>query len=205
MSEQIDSSAMGACLDVPHGARTRSRSSLCAELIVRALASQQTPSVGSLPSLMRGAQGKPYFECSPSFHFSISHSKNMIVVGIAEAELGVDIELMRPVSEKLINRCLSKNEIAHLSEEPAVRTRDFLRLWTQKEAYLKYCGCGITRNLAGVDLTRPEFAAHVHSFDMGAAHVSIYCEAVAPENFTLIELCDADISAMANSVSKKPC
>ncbi|MDD7735878.1 MAG: 4'-phosphopantetheinyl transferase superfamily protein [Bacilli bacterium] len=85
-----------------------------------------------------------------SYHFNISHSKDYILIGISDEEIGVDIESKnKTLSGNLIKKTLS------LNEKRVVNTNiDFLRCWVKKEAYLKYLGTGIDRRLNFVDSTK---------------------------------------------------
>lgn len=95
--------------------------------------------------------GKPFIEGCPAF--SLSHSKTAIAVAVAssvaEGEIGIDIECIdRRLDDGLIRRTMNDEEqhrIA-LSDDKA---RAFIRLWTQKESYLKYVGTGIIDDLTG--------------------------------------------------------
>ena len=98
----------------------------------------------------KGTHGKPYIKGGGA-QFSVSHTKGAVCVAISdsETEIGVDIERKdRRVSEKLKERTLSKNELAKLNSD-----EDFLRMWVQKEAFLKRTGIGLTTVIRGVDTT----------------------------------------------------
>ena len=75
-------------------------------------------------------KGKPYFVNS-SIEFSISHSNNLILIGIGKRELGVDIEYCkdRDNYEKLIRK---------IDDNITTFDKDTLySLWTKKEARYK--------------------------------------------------------------------
>lgn len=98
----------------------------------------------------KGSHGKPYIKGGGA-QFSVSHTKGAVCVAISdnEKEIGVDIERRdRRISEKLKERTLSKNELAQLDSN-----EDFLRMWVQKEAFLKRTGIGLTTMISGVDTT----------------------------------------------------
>ena len=79
--------------------------------------------------------GKPYTEKAP---VSISHSGEFVLVGINKKEIGVDIEIIKPFDSRLIKRYFSKNEEDYLK-----CYKDFFKVWTVKEAYLKLTGEGL--------------------------------------------------------------
>ena len=75
-------------------------------------------------------KGKPKFKNS-DIYFNISHSHNLISIGIGKKELGIDIEycIDRSNFEKLIGR---------IDKEVTVYTKEmFYDLWTKKEARYK--------------------------------------------------------------------
>ncbi len=85
-----------------------------------------------------GEHNKPYLEQGP--FFSISHSRRYSVLAVSENEIGIDIEMHEGPNEKLCKRCFTEEEqkFVGLSEE------NFLRLWTAKEAVLKFLGTGFS-------------------------------------------------------------
>lgn len=48
------------------------------------------------PNFRKTSSGKPYIKCVKNFHFSISHSNNLIIFAIDSQEIGVDIEKNYP-------------------------------------------------------------------------------------------------------------
>ena len=80
--------------------------------------------------------------CSPS-RISISHSGGYAAAAASWYPVGIDIQQHRPVSETLIRRVCSRNELNWLNSEPELLLPRFFRLWTMKEAYGKMYGVGI--------------------------------------------------------------
>lgn len=107
-----------------------------------------------------GAHGKPYLKNSDWF-FSLSHTAGAIAAAFSEnGEIGVDIESKtRRVNEKMFPRVLSDEE-----REKVHNSEDFLRLWVQKEAFLKRLGIGITRDLRTIS---PENLPDTTAIDCG--------------------------------------
>ena len=108
-----------------------------------------------------GGHGKPQLaktalETPP--HFNLSHSGDLVVLAIAETDVGADVESIRPVpnAEKLAHRFFSPAErLAVYALDGGARDRAFLRIWTQKEAYLKATGLGVGMPLRVVE-TEPD-------------------------------------------------
>ena len=97
---------------------------------------------------VEGEHGKPSLNLDSPLHFNMSHAKGWALIGIsAEAAIGVDIELPRPMADwsALAQRCLSAAEWVDLMAlPPGQQLRAFLQCWTRKEACLKALGSGLT-------------------------------------------------------------
>ena len=76
----------------------------------------------SKPEFGYTAQGKPFLLARPDIHFSISHSKNAILVAISDAPIGVDIEAFRSPSAALIARTMNATEQAAIATAATAAT-----------------------------------------------------------------------------------
>ncbi|MBU1212438.1 MAG: 4'-phosphopantetheinyl transferase superfamily protein [Alphaproteobacteria bacterium] len=99
------------------------------------------------------AHGKPALRTAAGsrepVHFNLTHSGDVAAVALCRsAEVGIDIERIRPVREGLARRYFAAEEVAGLDAlEVAQRLPAFFRCWTRKEAFLKATGEGIRRGL----------------------------------------------------------
>lgn len=77
-----------------------------------------------------------------SLRFSLSHAKDKTLIAIAkEKRVGVDIEMIRPVKDmqRLVAYACSEDEHSWFTRLPAHLVPEaFFRLWTRKEAVVKY-------------------------------------------------------------------
>lgn len=85
-----------------------------------------------LPRLAYSRYGKPYFPEHEDVHFNISHTRGAVLVGIHDKPIGVDIERIRPVSERTMKR------IADVITE-----KEFFESWTRRESRGKWSGTGV--------------------------------------------------------------
>lgn len=92
--------------------------------------------------------GKPYLPAYPGFHFSLSHSGNLVVCAISSVPVGVDLELPRTLRSGIAARWFSPEEQALLTDIPSA----FFDLWMAKEAVLKEIGCGLSGGLQTVSI-----------------------------------------------------
>lgn len=99
--------------------------------------------------------GKPYFPNKRDLFFNVSHSKEEVLVCVSDKNIGCDIELIDEDYEKALKRAygiskrfFSEDENSYLmSLEEEIRVKEFYRIWTMKEAYLKAIGTGLRREL----------------------------------------------------------
>ena len=113
------------------------------EMLTELLAS--TPyTLHPTPSFLYNEHGAPYLAVGP--YFSISHCKQGIAVAVSETPIGIDIETIRPLNEGLVRKTMNDVEQTHIFSSSHPET-EFIRLWTQKEAYVKMQGTGIISEL----------------------------------------------------------
>ncbi|MGD0012875.1 MAG: 4'-phosphopantetheinyl transferase superfamily protein [Bryobacteraceae bacterium] len=89
--------------------------------------------------------GKPYLAGTP-VHFNLAHSGVLALYAVARAEVGVDLEQVRPGVDVMgiARRFLPEPECLELRAlEGEEQRQAFFRLWTRREAYLKARGIGI--------------------------------------------------------------
>jgi 4'-phosphopantetheinyl transferase len=102
-----------------------------------------------------GAQGKPTVEVS-QLQFNLSHSHDRAVYGIsANYPVGIDIEYIHPLpAADLVDRFFSPAEQAIFHNLPIdIQQAAFFHAWTQKEAYLKACGTGLSTPLDKIEVS----------------------------------------------------
>jgi 4'-phosphopantetheinyl transferase len=102
------------------------------------------------------SHGRPVVAAAVPVSFNVSHSGPLGLIAVLEgdARIGVDLEVVRrrPRLDALAERVLDADAHAawlRLPDQDA-RLRAFLEAWTEKEAYLKARGVGITTSLRAV-------------------------------------------------------
>lgn len=104
-----------------------------------------------------GRYGKPRLRsdagAAPSFNSS--HSGRWVLHAIADVEVGVDVERIRPEFARLDDFLwiLSPEEraVASAAAEP-MRASAFATIWVRKEAYVKALGEGLSRSLPDIGI-----------------------------------------------------
>lgn len=100
------------------------------------------------------AWGKPYL-ASGALEFSLSHAGFYAACAVGKGALGVDVEAPR-FSMTLAEHCFHSEELSYLKLLCRTERPDaWLRIWTAKEAYIKYLGRGLSVPLSSfrVELT----------------------------------------------------
>ena len=96
--------------------------------------------------------GKPDFK-DKKYHFNISHSKDIVVIAVSNEEVGVDIQKLSTYDDiqldKLTKRVYNDNDYNFYNTDDNVT---FTQIWTIKEAYLKYLGIGLIKNLHDITI-----------------------------------------------------
>ena len=103
---------------------------------------------GRTVRIAEGPYGKPYLQDFPGLHFSLSHSGKWVMCALSDAPVGCDVEQIARGTEKLAGRFFHPAEQAALAaagpENGEARRREFTRIWTRKESYVKATGTGIS-------------------------------------------------------------
>lgn len=78
--------------------------------------------------------GKPFIINEK--HFSISHTKNALVLAISNNNVGIDMEEIKEHKINLIKKVCNEIEIAEI-EKSKNKIEKFLEIWTKKESTVK--------------------------------------------------------------------
>ena len=125
---------------------------------------------GAGGTLVYDENGRPFFE-ERTCDFSITHTQNHVFCALTDGEdssarVGIDAEdLDRPDLsnlDEMAARWFSQNEQKIFFESPTKET--FLRIWTRKEAYVKYIGEGL-RALSKIDTEMLTNEGNIRFFD----------------------------------------
>ena len=108
--------------------------------------------------IKKGAYGKPYIVEDPSFHYNISHAGRYVLLGTASSELGVDIEEIGNIHQSLAERFFSEEERRRIGESENPE-REFYRIWTMRESYVKRIGGGLSVDFRSFSLSEGKAAA----------------------------------------------
>jgi 4'-phosphopantetheinyl transferase len=129
--------------------RDRRRFSLCRGLL-RSLLGDYLSLEARGVEFQLGPQDKPELAsaATPRLEFNVSHSGEAALFAFASGRrVGVDVERIRPRTDVngLAQQVFTVSEIERLSATPERQKEDlFFMLWTQKEAFIKAVGLGLS-------------------------------------------------------------
>ncbi len=85
--------------------------------------------------------GKPEIS---GLNFNISHAENFVICSVSENPVGCDIEKIRSIKSGFEKRFFTQNEVFYLDKFLGdEKLKQFFRLWTMKESYMKFTGEGM--------------------------------------------------------------
>ncbi|MCL2079273.1 MAG: 4'-phosphopantetheinyl transferase superfamily protein [Oscillospiraceae bacterium] len=164
------------------------------------------------------AKGKPTLVEYPDIHFNISHCKCAVACAVFESQIGVDVQNIVPVSDKVARYALSDEEYAIFEglssfapERDTENVRSalppesqnkslqnlrenkeeyFCKIWTIKESYLKKTGDGIGKRLNSLRACQLE---NIRIFK----EKDFYCS-VTEQNIKIVNVSFEDLLAFIN-------
>ncbi len=96
--------------------------------------------------IVYGSHHKPFLKGN-EIYFNLSHSGEYALCVVSDRPVGCDIQKIREPRQAVLAKSLSKDErdyiLAAGDHEKAVR---FTRIWTLREAFVKYTGEGLSRD-----------------------------------------------------------
>lgn len=122
-----------------------------------------------------GAAGRPTVDGPGGrepVHFSLSHDQDLVLIGLSNRVLGVDVQGVPPSVDGLV-AVLTESEQGDIRGRPgADQPMAFARAWTRKEAYLKAVGTGLAHGGLGVSIgsagpAEVPYGWRLHHVDVG--------------------------------------
>ena len=119
--------------------------------------------------------GKPYI-LNDNIFFNIAHSEDFAVCAFGTSEIGVDIEKIKPLSERILDKISLPSERAKI-----YAAKQIVKLWTRKEALSKCLGSGIGKHIFKTDLSEEQIrydgmTYRLKSFELGEYMLSVCSE-----------------------------
>ncbi|WP_222874958.1 4'-phosphopantetheinyl transferase family protein [Terrihabitans soli] len=110
---------------------------------------------GSAWHILPDAKGKPRITGPlPDVGISIAHTEDVVGVAVcANGDVGLDLECLNDGEngEPVLEALSSADQRKLKTCAPEHRTREFVKLWTMKEAYAKWAGEGVGLDFGALD------------------------------------------------------
>lgn len=133
-------------------------------------------------SLLAWAKEQP--ETAGLHHHNISHSGCLVAVALSDVPVGVDVEVPRPVRERVAEKILSDNERAYFSQSGG-DGMTFLQMWTLKESYGKALKAGIAYPMQQVELLPKPLSKGGIWQEVDCSDAAMSCFSMLTENYAL--------------------
>ena len=138
---------------------------LAGDIIVRSVVAQKLHCTPEEINFNCNSYGKPYLPDSNGIFFNLSHSGNYTVAVFSDKEVGIDIEEIKPLMERLeIARVfMSDREHSVFSTLPEEEKQSwFYHLWAAKESFIKNTGKGVFEGLQSITVDFSGKRIHVY-------------------------------------------
>lgn len=106
------------------------------------------------PPLFHGSRGKPYLRDRDDRFFSLSHTGDWVFCALSNSEVGLDAQIRTDGKPAVIQRHFTQQEQEWLNVQ-SDKANAFTRLWTMKEAYVKFTGFGLVLPLSSFSVPLP--------------------------------------------------
>lgn len=144
--------------------------------------------------IAEGQWGKPFLPDHPNLHFSLSHSGKWAMCALGNRPLGCDVEATGRGNEKLTKRFFHPEEQQALAMlAPDTRPewqREFARIWTRKESWLKADGRGLSLGMESFSVLADQ--PGIHYSEMSGTDGSAFACCILSEACPQIEWRETD-------------
>jgi len=145
--------------------------SLVTELLVRNEISRATGIDRAGIKFSYNEYGKPLLK-GGGYFFSVSHSGDFVAFAGADSPVGLDIQTVGRADYRVAERFFTSEEYSAICAAPSPE-REFFRIWTLKEAYVKMLGTGMATPFNSFCVLTKEFSGISRSEDLGGYILSV--------------------------------
>jgi 4'-phosphopantetheinyl transferase len=159
--------------------------SLYAELIVRWRACSILGKCNKDIIINRDEMGKPHLDRHPNFQFNISHTTDALAVIISTGPVGINIEKTQKIDIGIAKRFFTESEQRYIHNATDY-DRAFFEVWTQKEAYIKWVGKGLSIPLTSFSVFDDKISKKLTTKEYGMHIISCCSDIIEQINFVNI-------------------
>lgn len=135
---------------------------------------------------------KPYLKNAENFHFNISHTKGLILLGISSSPIGVDAEVNHKPSFDIMTNYFHEDEVRYVTAASLEKEKSehFFHVWTKKEALTKYLGSGLNTNLKEINTQDISLQPDFTTWSYESFIYSVYSKSPLKEKPTIVTEAD---------------
>ena len=172
---------------------------LYAEILVRALACILYGFNNKELIFTINEYGKPLIQGFSRFQFNISHTRNAIAVAISDTPVGIDIERISEANLNISKRFFTESEKVYICKSNVDQNGRFYEIWTQKEAFIKHIGKGLSIPLNSFDVTKDDIQKSIYCFRKNGYVISICNEKnIYGQHIEIKELTEIEIAELVH-------
>ena len=152
-------------------------SSLITGLMTRMIISKNTGLPEKSLNFQTNKFGKPYLTNLTDYEFSISHTYRKSVFTDFNSSVGIDIESFSDSIkgyENIYKNNFTPNEVIHINSS-ANPFKEFVKIWTAKEAYVKMIGTGLSIPLSSFDVMNEIDNCKILTIERKSSAISVCC------------------------------
>lgn len=124
----------------------------------------------SLELVYTETNGKPVVD---GICFNLAHSGDLVICAVSEKPVGCDIEKIKDAPKRVAERSFTDAEKEYLQRFSGdAYNREFFRIWTKKESYLKMIGTGIRVPLDTLEIKD----CHVQEYEVTGYQITVCAE-----------------------------
>jgi 4'-phosphopantetheinyl transferase len=120
--------------------------SLIADLLIRMIVMERFGAENHEIDFIQTENGKPMLAETEGFHFNASHAGDWVVFVFDSAEIGVDVERVKPANLSVSRSFFAEEEHQDICSASDPNDR-FFDYWTLKESFIKHTGKGLSQAL----------------------------------------------------------
>lgn len=146
---------------------------------------------------------KPYLKDTANIYFNISHTKGLVICGISDREIGVDVECIKEFHEAVAKKICSSWELSFILSASTEREKEerFFRIWTLKESFIKAIGKGLAFPLSQICFTIRCGTGGMKSTPQGDEYPDEIIGSIPGWNYRQLRFCNKYIISVCESAT----
>ena len=161
--------------------------SLVSKLLLLSQASQDLHVSKDKLHMAYHSLGKPYFPNYPTYQFSISHTERCVAFVASDQPIGLDVEHVFQADKDIVALCFHPQEQLYFSQND-FSALAFYEIWTQKEAYVKKLGTGMSTPLLSFNVKEKFIKQSLWSTNLEGYFFSVCSEKISKRTVNLKKL-----------------